>query len=83
MLGAGRGLLALHWLWQTVYCSLLGGGQAGGAQRLHTTLSGPWPLGDTQQETRGLEAQNVLGASQGEANEKAEASVKLPSCPTD
>ena len=68
---------------QTVHCSPLGGGQAGGAQRLHTTLSGPWPLGDTQQETRGLEAQNVLGASQGEANEKAEAGVKLPRCPID
>lgn len=56
---------------------------AGRAQRLHTTISGPWPLGDMQQEIRGLEAQNVLGDSQGEAIEKAEASVKLPSCPID
>ena len=68
---------------RTMYSSPLGGGQAGRAQRLHTTLSGPWPLGNMQQEIRGLEAQNVLGDSQGEAIEKAEASVKLPSCPTD
>ena len=54
-----------------------------GQLRTIQQVSGPWPLGDTQQETRGLEAQNVLGASQGEANEKAEAGVKLPSCPID
>ena len=87
MLGAGRGLLALHWLWQHhgSDCAQLPTGRWAGRwspEAAHRPL-GPWPLGDLQQETRGLEAQNVLGASQGEANVKAEAGVKLPTCPID
>lgn len=86
-LGAGRGILALYWHWQhhgSDYVQLPAGRWAGrqSPEAAYHPLC-PWPLGNMQQEIRGLEAQNVLGDSQGEAIEKAEASVKLPSCPTD